>query len=288
MSVLKNTQYTLTSPTFVGSDGETPADCASTPTCTVTRADGTSLTAAVVTAAAGDGVYTAAITTTHTSQLDRLALVWSGTAGSLAQVYTTELEVAGGWYVTLPEVRATRDLSDETKYPIADIREKRDEFERIAEDHCGQAFVPRYERETLRGDGTSHLLLKWPNLLSVVSVTVDDVAQTAADFELDDALGLVWTDGSTFTRPTGSGNNVVVEYTHGLNVCPPDMKTACLTFLRSRLTHVVAGIPGPQATEAVDGGRLMTFATQGTDQPTGIPSVDEVLNRRNVRIPGVA
>lgn len=287
MSALKDTQYTLTSPTFVGSDGETPEDTASLAVCAVSRANGTALTAAVVTNTAEDGVYTAAITTTHTAQLDRLQITWTGTAGSLAQVYTQELEVAGGWYVTIPEVRGTRDLSDATKYTVAEIRSRRDEFERIAEHHCGQAFVPRYHSETFRGNGRSNLILKYPNLISILSVTVDDVAQTVGDYELDEALGLVRTDGTRFPCPTGSGNNVTVEYTHGLTVCPVDVKEACLTYLRSKLTHVVAGLPNPQATEAIDGGRLMTFSSRGTDTPTGIPDVDDVLNRRNVRIPGI-
>lgn len=288
MSVLKDTAYTLTSPTFVGADGETPTDTASTPTCTVTRANGTALTAASVTATSEDGVYTAAITTSHTSQLDRLTITWSGTAGSLAQVYTQELEVAGGWYVTIPEVRATRDLSDEARYPVADVRSTRDRFEKIAEEHCGQAFVPRYHSETLRGNNRSNLILKYPNLISILSVTVDGTAMTVGDYELDEALGLVRTDGSWFPCPSGSGRNVTVEYTHGMTVCPVDVKEECLTFLRSKLTHVVAGIPNAQMTEAIDGGRQMTFASQGAEAPTGIPSVDEVLNRRNVRIPGIA
>lgn len=286
MSVLKDTEYTLTSPTFVGADGETPADCATDPTCAVTSAAGRTLTAATVTNTTEDGVYTAAVTTTHTAQLDRLTFTWTGAAGSLDQMYTQELEVAGGWYVTIPEVRAVRELSNTSSYSVAAVRAARDRFERIAEHHCGQAFVPRFHTETLRGDGTANLLLKYPNLIDVLSVTIDGDAQSAADFELDEALGLVYADGSSFASSTN--RNVTVCYSHGLSSCPEDVKEACLIYLRSKLTHVVAGLPSASMTEAIDGGRQITYASQGTNAPTGIPEVDEVLNRRNVRIPGVA
>lgn len=283
MSVLKNTEYRLTSPTFVAGDGETPTDCATDPTCSVTREDGTALTAATVTAAAGDGAYTAAITTTHTSQLDRLTITWTGTADGFDQVYAQELEVAGGWYVTIPEVQAEPDLSSTT---VATIRRERDRFERLAESHCGVAFVPRYERETLRGDGSDHLLLKWPRGISVLSVTIDDVAQTASDFTIDPTYGLIYVDGSTFSRATGQ-RNVTVAYTHGHPYPPADLKEASLAFIRSRTTLKATGIPNA-AMEGSDSTRSWTYGAPGPDKPTGIDSVDEVLNRLSERIPGVA
>jgi hypothetical protein len=36
-----------------------------------------------------------------------------------------------------------------------------------------------------------------------------------------------------------------------------------------------------------DSTRQWTFGTPGTDKPTGIDSVDEVLNRYNETIPGI-
>lgn len=283
MSVLKDTQYTLASPTFVGADGETPTDCASTPTAAVTRDDGTSLTAAVVTAAAGDGAYTAAITTTHTSQLDRLTVTWTGTAGSIVQIYTQRLEVAGGWYVTVPEVQAEPDLSTAT---VAVIRRKRDEFESLAENFCGVAFVPRYERETLAGDGTANLLLKWPLPRTLLSVTVDGVAGTLADYDVDPVYGLVKLSG-TIPRSSDNARNVVVTYTHGHDFPPPDLKEACLAYLRSKITVRSAGIPN-NAMDGSDQTRNWTYSAPGEDKPTGIPSVDEVLVRLSELIPGVA
>jgi hypothetical protein len=280
VSVLLNTQYTLTSPTFVGADGETPEDCDTEPTCTVTRADGTALTAAVVTDAAGAGLYEAAITTDHTDQLDRLTITWTGTAGDLVQVYRQELEVAGGWYVTIPEAQNEPDLANT---PIAEIRRERDRFEALAEDHCSVAFVPRYHRESLYG-GCSHLMLKWCRPISILAVTIDDEAQDVDDFELDPILGLRYVTGQRFA--TGTGRNVVVSYTHGYQFPPADLKEACLAFIRSKVTAKKTGVPNA-AMDGSDSTRQWTFGTPGTDKPTGIDSVDEVLNRYNETIPGI-
>lgn len=290
MSVLRGTQYTLESPVFVGSDGETPEDCASLPTATVTRDDGTALTAAVVTNTSENGKYTAAITTTHTARLDLLRIQWTGTAGSQVQVYDQTLEVAGGWYVTIPQIRAEQDMSNTTKYPVALLRDRRDEFESIAEEYCGVAFVPRYATVTVRGNGRSAILLPHSRLLDVLSVTIDGVAKDAADYELDEDHGIVAVDGSTFTRPSTNGRNVTIAYTHGYQSCPPEMARGCLTWMASKLTAQASGLATPGASEVVDGGRQMTFssASAADRRPTGIDSVDAVLNRLDETVPAVA
>ena len=291
MSVLRGTQYTLESPVFVGSDGETPEDCASLPTATVTRDDGTSLTAATVTNTSENGKYTAAITTTHTARLDLLRIQWTGTSGSQVQVYDQTLEVAGGWYVTIPEIRGEQDMSSTTKYPVAELRRRRDEFEAIAEEYCGVAFVPRYATITVRGNGARSILLPHSRLLDVLSVTIDGTAKDATDYELDEDFGIVAKDGSTFTRPSStSGRNVTVTYTHGYKSCPPEMRRACLTWMASKLTTQASGLSTAAATEVVDGGRQMTFSTASASdrRPTGIDSVDAVLNRLDETVPAVA
>lgn len=285
MSVLLNTAavVTITSP-FVAVDGETPTDCATDPTCTVTRADGTALDPAVVANVAGNGMYTAAITTDHTDQLDRLTLTWAGEVDGLEQVYRQEVEVAGGWYVTVPEVKAEPDCA----LASADqIRRERARFERLAEDYCSVAFVPRFERELLAGDGTCHLLLKWCDPTAVIAVTVDGVEQDPADFEVDPILGLRYVTGQTFPRPSGGGGrNVAVSYSHGSPFPPADLKEACLAFIRSKLSMKATGIPNA-AMDGSDSTRQWTYSVPGTDKPTGIESVDEVLNRYNQTIPGI-
>ena len=283
MSVLVGTETTVTSPTFVAADGETPTDCDDDPTCTVTRADGTELDAAVVTAIAGDGLYSAAITSDHTDQLDRLTLVWTGEVAGFVQRYVQALEVAGGWYVTIPEAKAEPDLGTVS---VDTIRRERDRFETLAESYCSVAFVPRFEIETLQGDGSCQLLLKHPRPLTILSVTVDGEAQDVADFELDPILGLRYTTGATFAR-SSTGRNVTVCYTHGYPYPPADIKEACLAFIRSKVSMKVTGIPNA-AMDGSDSTRQWTYSVPGAEKPTGIESVDEVLNRYNQTLPGVA
>jgi len=286
VSVLKDSQSTLTGPKFVGADGETPADTASLPVCTVTRENGTALTAAVVTNLSDNGIYTAAITTAHTALLDRLVLVWTGTA-TLAQTYTQHVEVAGGWYVTIPEVRDEPDLSLSANYSTDAVRRMRDRFEKLAEDFCSVAFVPRYNRVSLYGNGGTCIMLPHTQLRDVVSVTIDGTPVASSAFELNNVTGLVRTDGSSLTRPAANAYNLIVEYTHGYDYPPADLKEACLEFIRSKLTGRRAGFPNAAQDSTMDGNQV-TFGQAGPDRPTGIASVDEVLNRLNETIPGVA
>jgi len=284
--VLRNTALSVLSPTFVGADGETPTDTASTPTAAVSREDGTSLSALTVTASSvSDGVYSAALTTTHTSQLDRLKVTWGGTAGSLAQSYVTELEVVGAHYATIPEIRDERGLDNMTTFPLHLIRRVRDKWAQQIEDACGVAFVPRYERDVLRGDGTPYLALSKIRPLSLIAVTIDGVSQTLTDFTLHDT-GLIEYEGSVF--PTSStGPNVVVTYEHGFPNVPEDIRHEVVKAIRQELLRYVKDLPTDAISQAFPDGPTIRYSTPGTDRPTGILSLDAVLNRYKFRAPAV-
>lgn len=295
MRILKSSQFTLPSPTFVGADGETAADTASTPTCTVSREDGTALSAATVSHHSDSGAlgsYTAAITTTHTSQVDRLAITWTGTSGSQVQVYTDTLEVVGAHYFTIPEMRAfSRSMSDTSKWPIALLRDVRDEFEDRVESICGRAFVRRYERDRLDGDGSSTLLLSRRNPRSVLSVTVNGESQTAADFTVH-RNGTVHWDNGAFTPPdsTNGDRNVLIAYEHGDDAPRVDLKREGLKWCANRIFETVSGLPeGAQSLSPEGQGSVRMFtADPSRGKPTGIPSLDAVLMDLGLRTPGFA
>lgn len=289
--IVKGSQYTLTSPTFVGSDQETPEDCASTPTCTVTREDGTSLTAATVSnSSSTNGVYTAAITTTHTSQVDRLQIVWTGTAGSQVQVYRTELEVVGAHYVTLPEIRAESGLDDTQRFPRALLEEIRDEYEDLIERVCGVSFVRRYERDQLDGTTGSVLRLSRIRPRTVLSVTVNGTAKTTTEFTLYDHGEIRW-DVNTFPAPDGTNGyrNVAVAYEHGLDAPPPKLRREILKAIRSEALSRKSDLPTNQISQ-VHEGMTVRFSTPDpkNGRPTGILSLDPVLVELSEKVPGIA
>lgn len=287
MRVLRSTALTILSPTFVGADGESPANTASTPTAAVEREDGTSLTAASVSATpVATGVYSATLTTTHTSQVDRLKVTWSGTAGSLAQVYVQTVEVVGGHYVTIPELRGEQGLDDTVKYPLALLRRVRDAWADRIEDACGIAFVPRYERDVVSGDGTSFLALSRIRPTSLLSVTIDGTSQTLSGFSLHPE-GVIEYEGTSFPYPSGSGPNVVVAYEHGFPSCPEDIRHEVLKACRYELRRY----KDPQATDVLsqtfENGATVRYPTASADRPTGLPSLDAVLERYKYRAPAV-
>lgn len=289
MRIVKASTYTLASPVFVASDNETPTDCGSTPTCTVTRADGTALTAATVTAAAGDGRYTAAITTTHTSRVDTLTIVWTGTVDSHTQVYTSELEVVGGRYAQIPELRAMPNLENTGKFTTAMLLEELENCEDIVERITGVAWVRRYARESLQGDGTGSLLLRWPKAASVIAVTVDGVAQTVSEFSVDGRL-LVW-ESKTFPVSSDGAPNVIVDYEHGYQVPAPKLAREVKKWCRNELLARFSDQPSDQIRQVFDG-LTIQFSTPdpARGRPTGILTLDPVLTAPDImhRTPGIA
>lgn len=286
MRVLVDSDVLVESPTFVDADGETATDADAEPTVTATREDGTVLTAPDVSdPTAADGKYAAALLgASHTSSLDRLSLVWSGAVDSAAQVYAQSVEIVGGFYVSLVELRAMPELSNPAKHSTAALRAAREEFETLAERYCEVAFVPRYSRDVLRGDGTGRLTLRNHRPHSIRSISIGGDVQSVGDYTFD---GLVLeANGGTFPRTSGDPN-VVVTYEHGYLSAPPMISQACRVYVEQRLLGDRSGIPRLALSVDSEFGN-MRLSTPGPDRPTGIPLVDAVLNDHSERVPGVA
>lgn len=287
MRAVKGSTFTLTSPTFVAADNETPTDCGSTPTCTVTREDGTALAALTVTDA-GVGVYTAPLTTTHTSRVDRLQVTWTGTVGSFTQVFRQEVEVVGGRYVTVPALREMPGMDDETVYPTAHLLEELDAVEALVEDWCQVAFVRRYARDEFEGRDNDRWTLRNRPVRAVLAVTVDGVSQTTSEFDLHEPTGeIIWND-STFDAPDGTGVNVSVAYEYGYDAPPPDLATEVKRYVVDRVQRRLVDAPTNAISETQDG-RTIRFSTANPrmGRATGHIDLDAVLQRYAERIPGV-
>jgi hypothetical protein len=285
MRVLRASAHTITSPTFVGADEESPADCASTPVCAVAREDGTSLTAATVTHS-DVGVYTAALTTTHTASLDRLKLTWTGTAGSQVQVYVQEVEVVGAHYAGIPEIRGRRDLDNTVRFPLEEIRRVRDAWADRIEEAMRVAFVPRYARDVLDGDGTNRLALNHVLPHTLVSVTINGTAQSLTGYTLDPSGAI----RSTSTFPCGDPANIEVVYEHGYLACPPDVRLEYVKAVRAELLRDKTSLPSDAISTTVDG-VTVRLGTPNPElgRPTGILALDAVLmGSHDYRTPAVA
>lgn len=267
--------------TLLDSDGSPIADDPQPAvTVQVDRADGTAVLAAgTATTSAGAGVYTRALTAAQTSSLDLLVATWTDTvSGTTTQ---TLHEVVGGYWFSVKEARdSDPTLADTSKYPTQSIIDIRTEVEDEAERIIGAAFVPRYRRLRLNGIGTPALRGIDQLVRSIRTVRVYSTPSAYTAFTAGELAALVTDDEGLITRNDSgvfeSGlANVVLEYEHGYDRPPTDLKRAALTRLRHRLNAPRSGIPD-RATSFVSGeGGTFRLDTAGPEK-TGIPDVDAV------------
>lgn len=279
--ILVATPATLTATFYDG--GEAAVD-PGTVTVTITRADGTVLVAAAATA--GSGAAARTYTLAAQTRLDHLTAVWSGTGG---RQVTTRHEIVGGFYADLAEIRTLDALSNTTKYPAAKLEAARAQAEDRFEEVTGVAWVPRHDRQTVSGDATTQLLLRWPRPRSLIAITIDGTVQgDLTKFRLYSTGIVERTAGSTWPREAaGGGGNVIVEYTHGYDRPSEDLRQAFLTYVRYLLLDTTSRIPDRASVMSTDLGSFQ-LVTAGFKRPTGLPDVDAVLNDHDQRIPGMA
>jgi hypothetical protein len=264
---------------------ETPTDAAGTVTATLKRLDGT----VVNTAAAGHpgppGVYTYAVP--PQASLDWLTLDWSGTLGGSSILSVQDrVEIVGGFLFGAGEARAAhrQTFANHTTWPTVGLATKAVLVEEECEGICRQAFVPRFARAVLSGTGSDRLTIpqvppyKPTMLRSLRAVIVGGVAWSAPDVA---AVGL--SDSGVLTRPGGAAwpagqRNIVIEYEHGWDLPPEEIRDAGILRLRSRLTSTSSGIPDRASSFTVVDGGVYRLSTPDR-QRTGIPDVDAAYAR---------
>lgn len=271
--VLRTAKATLSRTFFLD---EEVTDATGEVTVTVTRLDGTLVQSGAAVGPDADHGYV--FTFNGSDDLDELTLTWAATVGGDAIVLDADaIQVVGGFYFGLGEMRGIDAVFANTgRYPTQRLIEARteveDEFERIT----GQAFVPRFARETLSGDGGRLLKLGWPRLRRVRAVTVGDTAWTgdAVDGFGVDPLGILRYEGGW----TAGQGNIVVEYEHGLDRPPSDITRAFKLRAKSFLLTTNSPLPDRAERIATTEVGLVTLAVASKDR-TGIPEVDAALER---------
>jgi hypothetical protein len=282
LRVLRNAQGLIDHTFLVGT---TPTDPdGNTATVDITRADGSVFGAlSQATTRQNPGIYR--YTLAPQADLEIFTFLFEGLFGGVAQQSSpTLVEIVGSFFVPLVDIRALDGLSDVAKYPNAKLEEARAWFEDLAERFCGVAFVPRYGRDVLDGDGTTTLLLSRMRIRKLLSVKVDGVAVATSDFKVSSIGKLTRTAGSF---PTTAPQNVEITYEHGYDAPEDDLRNAALTAIRDRVMGPKTGIPD-RAVSVQGEFANVTLSTAGPDHPTGIPSVDEVLIAYSRKVPGIA
>lgn len=191
-------------------------------------------------------------------------------------------------YQTAAQIRsAVPVLADTTAFPDIKLTDLVGEFEEIAEEYRGVAFEPRTVTEVYRFDVsacTDELQLRWPLLRSVTTVTGDGVTITAANYELDKPVGVIW-----YATGFAARADIAVTYVHGYDAPPKGVIRACREYVRSCALSDKSSVPRDVIAQSFDGG-YTRFSTPDWDagRPTGWLEVDRLLNaQRNYRIPAV-
>lgn len=269
-----------------------PAAPAGTVTVGVTKADGTTVVAAA-TSTSGSGSSPRTYALAAQNALELLTVTWTDGGDSSTAVQL--VEVVGGYWFTLAQAAARDEkLADQTKYPPDRVLAVRAEVEAEFEEVTKQAWVPRYRRETIRGSGHAELVLSELRPRTVRSVRAYDPDGVTYDtWSAGDIAELTLTDHGTLRRPDGAtwarNSRYVVEYEHGHDRPPADLRDAAITRLRHRLNSHRSGIPDRATTLSTEGGQTFALATPGLRGfVTGIPDVDVVLGRYTFQTFGVA
>lgn len=280
--------------TLADQDGS-PADAAGALTVGVTLADGTQVLAPGTATVHGDtdsGVYTVPLSASQTATLNLLSATWTDDGNE--RVVTSRHEIVGGFFFSLADARNSNDglIADEIRYPNVKLFDARQEVEEEAEEICDVAFVPRYGRAILDGDATPDLVLPANRIRVVRSIRIYPVpgaagfialtAEQLAGLRLDDDGAIHRTDYSVFDEGRG---NIVVEWEHGYDLPPADVKRAGLTRLRSRLNFEKGAVNERATTFTAENGQSYSLATAGAYR-TGIPEVDAAYERYSYREQG--
>lgn len=286
--ILAGTAATLR--TVLADQDGNPADASGALTVAVSRADGTVVLAAGTATVHGTtGNYSVALTSAQTATLDQLTAVWTDAA--TGRTVTTRHDIVGGFFFSLTEARASNDgqLADTVKYSDAQVLIAREEVEVEAEEICDVAFVPRYARVLLDGNSTGEITLPHNRIRRVRSVKIltstgGAVATTLTAGQLAalsvDHLGVMRrTDGGWFDEGRA---NVVVEYEHGWDQPPTDLRKAALVRLRWRLNSSKTGVNDRATSFTAENGQTYQLDTAGAFK-TGMPDVDAAYSRYSMR-----
>lgn len=283
MRALLGNDYTIVTPPFTADDEqETPTDMA-TPVATVTRADGTTLTAPTVDDPTDStGVVEIPLTAAdHLDLLDQLTVTLAGTVDGKAVARSYVVDVTTAHPFEVSDVRALdRDMTLD-KYPRSRVIAARDEMATGVEDYCDVAFSPSYRIVKLRGNGSSCLPLPVREVTAVRRVVVDGVAASLANVELE-AYGQI-----TYSAGFTANKIIEVHVECGMSAWPSDLTGAMLPHMRDLLgSRSTKGGQTATSETSIASGSVTRFAVPGTGRPSGIPALDVKMNR--YKIPAIA
>ena len=318
-------------------------------------------------------------------QVADLIVTWTALFGGVATNVTDYVQVVGGFFATLAEIRALDGLSNSTTFPTQQLIDKREAAEVLFEQSTGRHWTRKYQRDVLDGDPryrrgmmvtdnfyfiqtTRRLALTqvhprvvlWAGIDNLAGRIVTDgvtngtttITSATAAFNSGTDIGMLVTgagipmyatiqsvqsatsatlsvpatlSATSVTLNLGGGEysngliytgdvplgyklypggeveralsssgwprgveNIVLEYTYGEDQPPGDLKDQFLVYVRSLLLSKDSRIPSQATSMQTDFGSFQLGQARGWDKPTGIASVDAVLERYGEKLPVIA
>lgn len=297
--VLRTAKATLSRTFYVD---ELPTGATGNVVVTVTRLDGTVVEGPTnATGPDANQLYT--YTFGGLDVVDEVIVSWAATvSGDAIVIDSDHIQVAGGFLFSLSEGRGVDTvLASQSKYPTARLVQARIETEDECERICGQAFVPRFAREVVDGQGQAFLKLRWPWIRAIRAIKVRPVPsspyitmtgpQLAAVVGGDDGViridaGISWpTTGYWWGAVWPMGrSNVIVEYEHGLDYAPPDLVRGAKIRFKSLVLQPTSALPDRAERIATTETGVVILASP-SEEKTGIPEVDACYARHSRPVP---
>ncbi len=265
-----------------------------TVTVTITDGNGTAVDTAAATTNVGDGIYTYTLAV----QTNVTILKFAWTDGTSTQ--TDTMTVVGGWLYTEVAARAFDDaaLTSVSKYSDKKIADIRQQVTADLETWTHRAWVPRYCRVELPGNGAyglplaaAHVRLSdgtplrasgfLADIRSIITVTVGGTSVTTSNVKI--VAGELLRTDSTWTYPTTANPlNVVIEYEYGLNPLTDGSDRIGLLLTRDRL---IASNISDRASSFSDEPGSYQFVTPGVGRAvSNIPEVNRWVMDHQTRV----
>lgn len=290
--ILRDTSADIELQVYVGGVA-TALDASPAPVVTITDGAGTAVvTAGSVTRTGTKGVYT--LTPTNTADVNVLHAVWTVSVSAVpGQVFEQDYQVVGDLLFNLNEARTFDNaaLTSAVTYPDALLIAGRARISESFEQVCGVAFGRAYGREVLDGSGSDEVWLAASRVSSIRSVKVRTVGtQTWTAYTVSELADVLADRNGRLTREslgafTYGRQNIAIEYEHGWQPIPDEVKRAGLWLLRDQLSGT--DLPRNAISENNELGNFSLSVPGLRGSYYGLPQVDEIVNRYGQKLPGI-
>lgn len=283
--VLRNTAATV-SVTFYNGTDAVEADGAVT--VIAKKADGSTLFSTTATNSPSVGVYSVVIPSQ--TNLNYLILTWTGSFTGTPVSIETQVEIVGGFYFSIGELRAYEDaFANLTRFPDSALADARNQVESEFEDICHRAFVPRYWREdSIEIDPDEYMLwMEKPEANVFTSLAQNNqnlMTYYTSGYLIRDknsprGIHVINTAVNLFNYDT-MYYPISAEYEYGLKQVPIPIKNKALKRAKQFLLGLKSTIDERATTMLLPDIGTVNLATPGErGSETGVPDIDVVLRR---------